>query len=220
MANPVDEHAAAPTKAVAGKAAGRTASKSARTRERILDSAAHVLSRKGYAGTRLADVAAHANLQAPTIYYHFASRDELIEEVMWVGAARVHVHVVDELAALPATTTPLDRILTAVEAHLRYELLISDYTTASIRNANQVPEGLRAKAAAEEAVYAKLWRDLLNDAMDAGQLRPDLDISVSRLLLLGAMNWAAEWWNPRHRTLEDLIGATQDMVRYGMALPQ
>lgn len=216
MANPVDDDAAAPTKTLAGK----TASKSARTRERILDSAAHVLSRKGYAGTRLVDVAAHANLQAPTIYYHFASRDELIEEVMWVGAARVHLHVVDELAALPAETTPLDRILTAVEAHLRYELLISDYTTASIRNANQVPEGLRAKAAAEEAVYAKLWRDLLNDAMDAGQLRPDLDISVSRLLLLGAMNWAAEWWNPRHRTLEDLIGATQDMVRHGMALPQ
>ncbi|WP_353813671.1 TetR/AcrR family transcriptional regulator [Agromyces sp. SYSU T00266] len=199
------------------RAAEAPTSKSARTRERILDAAAHVLSRKGYAGTRLADVAAHAQLQAPTIYYHFASRDELIEEVMWVGAARVHAHVVAELEALPAETSPLDRILTAVEAHLRYELLISDYTTASIRNANQVPEGLRAKAAAEEAAYARLWRDLFTAAMDAGQLRADLDITVTRMLLLGAMNWAAEWWNPRHRTLDDLVRATQDMVRYGMA---
>ena len=35
-------------------AAEEAGSKSARTRERILDAAAHVLSRKGYAGTRLA----------------------------------------------------------------------------------------------------------------------------------------------------------------------
>ncbi len=192
-------------------------SKSARTRERILDAAAHVLSRKGYAGTRLVDVAAQAGLQAPAIYYHFGSRDELIEEVMWVGAARVHAHVVDELAALPVDTSALEKIYVAVEAHLTYELQISDYTTASIRNANQVPEALRTKAAAEEASYARLWRDLFTTARDTGQLRPDVDISVSRLLLLGAMNWAAEWWNPKHRTLDDLVRATQDMVRYGMA---
>ena len=58
-------------------------SKSARTRERILDAAAHVLSRKGYAGTRLTDVADQAGLQAPAIYYYFPSREDLIEEVMW-----------------------------------------------------------------------------------------------------------------------------------------
>ena len=42
-----------------------TDSKAARTRERILDAAAHVLSRKGYAGTRLSDVAEQAQIQAP-----------------------------------------------------------------------------------------------------------------------------------------------------------
>jgi len=43
-------------------------SKSARTRKRILDAAAYVLSRKGYAGTRLSDVAELAKLQTPAIY--------------------------------------------------------------------------------------------------------------------------------------------------------
>ena len=43
-------------------------SKSQRTRARILDAAAHVLSAKGYAGTRLTDVAKYAELQAPAIY--------------------------------------------------------------------------------------------------------------------------------------------------------
>ena len=43
-------------------------SKSAKTRGRILTAAAHVLSRKGYAGARLADVADEAKVQAPAIY--------------------------------------------------------------------------------------------------------------------------------------------------------
>jgi TetR/AcrR family transcriptional regulator, cholesterol catabolism regulator len=44
---------------------GEAGSKSARTRQRILDAAAYVLSRKGYAGTRLSDVAGQAEIQAP-----------------------------------------------------------------------------------------------------------------------------------------------------------
>jgi len=193
---------------------GATA-KSQRTRQRILDAAAQVLSRKGYAGTRLTDVADVAGVQAPAIYYYFGSRDDLVEEVMWAGAHRVRVHVEEVIAALPDDATPLDRILAAVDAHLRYELQISDYTTASVRNAGQVPEHLRVRPAAEEASYSRIWRDLFHAAQDAGQLRPDLDINIFRLLLLGSMNWAVEWWNPRTRSLDDLVRQTQDLVRHG-----
>ena len=190
-------------------------SKSVRTRERILDAAAEVLSRKGYAGTRLTDVAEAAGVQAPAIYYYFASRDDLVEEVMWTGAHRVRAHLEEVLAALPADTEPRDRLLVAVEAHLRYELQISAYTTAAVRNAGQVPEHLRERPAAEESAYSRLWRELFRDAQDAGHLRADLDINVFRLLLLGSMYWAVEWWNPRTRSLDDLVRATQDMVRHG-----
>lgn len=190
--------------------------KSARTRQRVLDAAAHVLSRKGYAGTRLSDVAEVAQLQPPAIYYYFGSRDALIEEVMRVGVARVRAHVEEALAALPPETTPLDRIMVAIEEHLRYELQISDYTTASIRNAGQVPEHLRVRPAAEEAEYARIWRDLFGQAQEQGQLRADVDLHVTRLILLGAMNWAAEWWNPRTRSFPDLVRATQQVVRSGI----
>ncbi|BDZ65964.1 TetR/AcrR family transcriptional regulator [Agromyces mangrovi Wang et al. 2018] len=194
-------------------------SKSERTRERILDAAAHVLSRKGYAGTRLSDVAEVAEVQAPAIYYYFPSRDDLIEEVMWAGAHRVRLHVQSVLEALPEDTEPIDRILVAVEEHLRYELSISDYTTASVRNAGQVPEQLRTRPAEEEAAYSRIWRDLFDEAARAGQLRDGLDVNVSRLLLLGSMNWAAEWWNPRMRSLADLVAAARSLVLHGMGAP-
>ena len=98
---------------------------------------------------RLADVAEVAQLQAPAIYSYFPSREELIEEVMWSGIASMTDHVQEQLDALPADTAALDRIEVAVETHLRYQLEISDYTTAAIRNAGQLPDTMRARYEAE-----------------------------------------------------------------------
>lgn len=206
------------------KSAGRPTaedgrSKSARTRRRILDAAAHVLSRKGYAGTRLADVADQAGLQAPAIYYYFPSRDALLEEVAWSGIARMRDHIGQILAGLPPGTGPLGRIDAAVEGHLRYELEISDYPTAAIRNAGQMPEHVRIRYSAEASRYGDLWRQLVQDAARAGLLRPDVDPVVARMLVLGALNWAAEWWNPRRGSLDTVIRTAQSLVRHGLGVP-
>jgi AcrR family transcriptional regulator len=192
-------------------------SKSARTRERILDAAAHVLSRKGYAGTRLTDVADQAQIQAPAIYYYFPSRDDLIEEVMWTGIAHMREHIVELLAGQPAGAGPLERIDAAVEGHLRYSLEISDYTTASIRNAGQVPESIRIRYNAEATAYGDVWHQLLDDAAAAGLLRPDLEPMAARMMVLGALNWASEWWNPRRGSLDTVVRTAQSLVRHGLA---
>src|SRR5690348_5464566 len=86
-------------------------SKSALTRARILDAAARVLSANGYAGLRLTDVGAEAEIQAPAIYYYYASKDELVEEVMWAGIADMREHVAAALSELPDGAPPLDWLL-------------------------------------------------------------------------------------------------------------
>jgi TetR/AcrR family transcriptional regulator, cholesterol catabolism regulator len=192
-------------------------SKSALTRARILDAAARVLSANGYAGLRLTDVAAEAQIQAPAIYYYYASRDELIEEVMWAGIADMREHVVAALDELHDGTPPLDRLLAATEAHLRHALDISDYTTASIRNAGQVPLSIRKRQIVEEERYGEVWRKLINDLAREGQLRPELDLYIAQMLILGALNWAVEWWNPRRGSLESVVANAQSFIRHGIA---
>jgi TetR/AcrR family transcriptional regulator, cholesterol catabolism regulator len=191
-------------------------SKSARTRARILDAAAHVLSAKGFAGTRLSDVAEHAEIQAPAIYYYFASREELIEEVMYCGVAELRKHVQEALNKLPPETSPLDRIMTAVEAHLRHELEISDYATASIRNSGQIPQRLRARQLKEETSYGRVWRRLFDNALAEGQIRADLDPRYAQLLVLGALNWAAEWRDARRDSVDSIVVNAQSLVRHGL----
>lgn len=181
-----------------------------------MDAAAHVLSTKGYAGLRLNDVAAQAELQAPAIYYYYPSRDDLIEEVMWVGIADMREHVITVLDGLPADVCALDRLLAAVEAHLRHELEISDYTTAAIRNAGQVPAAIRKRQLLEEQRYGEIWRRLINAIARSGALRADLDLYLAQMLVLGALNWAVEWWDPRRGSLDTVVANAQSFVRHGL----
>lgn len=190
--------------------------KSQRTRERILDAAAAVLSRKGYAGTRLNDVAELAEIASPAIYYYFPSRDDLIEEVLWTGVSQVRNNVEESLDRLGPDVQPLERIMVAIEAHLQFELELSEYTTASVRNTGQVPEHLRQRALVEEIAYMHLWRSLFEAAQSAGQLRDDIDLSVARLVVIGALNSAAGWWNPGTRSFADLVETTQKLVVSGL----
>jgi AcrR family transcriptional regulator len=165
----------------------------------------------------LSDVAEYAELQAPAIYYYFPSRDGLIEEVMYAGIADMRKHLQGVLDALPPEASPIDKILVAVEAHLRHELELSDYASASIRNAGQIPERLRARQLKEEAAYGRIWRRLFDEARADGQLRGDLDARHAQLLVLGALNWAAEWFDPRRSSIDTIVSNAQVLVRNGLS---
>ena len=60
---------------------------------------------------------------------------------------------------------------------------------------------------------------LVQDAAQAGLVRPDVDPVVARMLVLGALNSAAEWWNPRRGSLDTVIRTAQSLVRHGLGIP-
>src|SRR5215472_6239882 len=55
----------------------RTKEEAGETRQALLDAALQVFSRQGYAGTRLEDVAAEADMTRGAIYWHFKSKADL-----------------------------------------------------------------------------------------------------------------------------------------------
>src|SRR5260370_35639539 len=89
---------------VMGRIAGVTA---AETRERLLLAAADVFARRGYDGTRGADIAVAADVSSGALYAHFGSKAELL-----VAALRAHGrrHLAQVLA--PDPDRPIqDRLL-------------------------------------------------------------------------------------------------------------
>ena len=182
-------------------------SKSARTRRRILDAGAAALRRDGYAAVTLKEIAALAGLQAGSLYYHFGSKEEIVENILELGVDGVARATREAVEALGPGADRVARLRAAVAGHLRYVLSESDYAVANIRILSQVPRELRERHLVRQRRYGAYWRTLFEDAANAGALRADLDRSVVRMLTLGALNWSVEWYDARGKESPAKIAA-------------
>jgi AcrR family transcriptional regulator len=183
-------------------------------RRAILDAAAQLFSEGGYASTSLRDIADLAGMKAGSVYYHFSSKDEIVAEVIEFGVRQVADEVARALERTPED--PVTRLRAAIGGHLRSLLELHTYASANIRIYSELPEGLKARTHAARASYDATWRRLIEDCATEGRLRPGVDPSILRLLLIGAMNGALQWRQPRGRLDADaLADAFAEIVLQG-----
>jgi AcrR family transcriptional regulator len=187
--------------------------KSPETRKQIVDAAAHLLNVRGIAATKLTDVVEHTQMQPAVTYYHFDSFKDLLEEVLYTGITEMRSNLEKVLEALPPDTSPVDRLMVAVDTHIRRELELSDYGRAWTLNFAHIPGGMTRRLKTEEAAYGRIWRDLFNNAIAGGRIAPGVDVRMARRLMLGAMNSATEWFDPRRGSLDTLVTTTQQLIR-------
>ncbi len=181
-----------------------TMSKSDRTRQRILDTAAQEFRKRGYAGTKVNDIAFAADMRAASIYYYFESKEQLFEQVLEIGLRLAFDAVRKAVEALPDTASHRERINAAIEAHLSMLLEYGDYSSANIRNFGQTPDDIQERQLELRHTYGEYWRDLLVKAQEDGQVRTDVDLSLFRMFLFGAMNWSLEWVKPGKMTAAEI----------------
>jgi AcrR family transcriptional regulator len=173
---------------------GVTTPRGESSRSRILDAAAKVLALRGYSGTSVSEIADLAGTQAGSLYYHFVSREQLIEEVFLRGAELAYQHAREAVATLPPSATARERLAMAILEHVRFTLEISDYARAVTRSAGQTPPDMQQRVRAKFRRYGKFLDELIRNAMDDGSLDARLNRSVVRLLIIGAANWTPEWF--------------------------
>jgi AcrR family transcriptional regulator len=173
-------------------------------RRQILDSAAHLLKHQGYEATTTRAIATAVGIKGGSIYHHFPSKDAIVGEVVNEGVRVVYDAVVAALAALPSRACARQRLEMAIKSHLLASLEHSDYTSACIRTYAFLPESVRSECRTERRRYEKLWRDLVGELFEAGLIDEKLSPNSVRLLLLGALNWAGEWYRPGRMGIDEI----------------
>ena len=169
--------------------------KSDRTRQEILDATAASLATVGYSATTVKSIADSIGMQDASIYYHFASKDELVGQVLDIGTA-LAVDAVDQaLERLPEQHDPREALRVAIIAHAEAVLGGGDYPRANVRSFGQLPPELVTRHRQGHRDYGQMWSRLIDDGVSAGVLRSDLNRSVARLVIIGALCWAIEWFD-------------------------
>ncbi|MCW8843184.1 MAG: TetR/AcrR family transcriptional regulator [Rhodobacteraceae bacterium] len=182
--------------------APETKGKAAKTRADILLAAARVLRDNGYKATTLRQIAVEADMQAGSVYYHFKSKEAIVDEVLNAGLS-------DLLSGVRATVEefhePYDhhaRIAAAIWTHMHFLFQASEFTSANIRSYGMLPYQFREKHGKIRHEYGRLWDRILREAQNDNAIRSDIKIVPLRQVMLGALNWTVEWFDPNRAGME------------------
>lgn len=191
------------------------ASKGDRTRKRLLDAAAAEVARTGVAGASLNAIAAAAGLKTGSIYFHFDSKDHLVEAMLEEGLLASLAFLDAALAALPADADAAARLAAAIRAHATAVHELTDYTIAVLGPA--LP-GESAGSAYRKLrrTYVARWTELVTEAQQAGVLVKGPDPRLLRDLIFGALNAVSLAGGPSNviaAALQALLGLTDERVQ-------
>lgn len=95
------------------------------TRDRLIESARFLFWERGYAGTSMAELLAHAQVNSGSFYHFFDSKEALLRAVLEQYISMLHPMVVDP--AFATTPKPLERIF-AILAGYRERIVITNCT--------------------------------------------------------------------------------------------
>jgi TetR/AcrR family transcriptional repressor of nem operon len=93
------------------------------TRDRLIESARYLFWERGFAGTSMADLLAHANVNSGSFYHFFESKEALLREVLGGYLQALRPMIVDP--AFAQTDEPVERIF-AILAGYRERILMTD----------------------------------------------------------------------------------------------
>ncbi|MEX1036410.1 MAG: TetR family transcriptional regulator [Sneathiella sp.] len=199
---------------------GRT--KAERTRAHIIFSAARVLCDRGYEESTLRQIAERAGLEAGSLYYHFSSKEEIIDAVLAQGLREI----TDGVGAILESDTGFpdhgSRLAAGIRSHMLYLYTHDEFVSTNIRIYGQLPRDISLRQRPVRQEYAAVWERSLRRAQAAGELRAELEVVPLRQLMLGALNWTVLWFDPERKktqnfkTLDELIGVQRALFLEGI----
>ena len=143
------------------------------TREVILAVSARLFAARGIEGTTMRAIAEGCAIKAASLYNHFASKDEIVAEVM-SRSAQLAAALFDEVRA--SELSPAARLEALMQATLRSFRAHPEASRMFFDNAEYVaaaPELDMVRARAKS--IDELWERAIADASAAGLFRGDID---------------------------------------------
>lgn len=185
-------------------------------RARILDVAAALFLERGYEATSLRQLADEVGMKAGSLYYHFASKEELLTAILERGIEVMH-DAFDFAERDHGGAPAAERLAAHVRAHLSALYEHGPYTAAHVVTFRTAPRSVRSAVVPERDAYEARWTALLTRFRDAGAIRSDASVTVARLALMGAMNASVEWFDPDRGSIDTFATAIADQFWNGVS---
>ncbi|MCV7253961.1 TetR family transcriptional regulator KstR2 [Mycolicibacterium fluoranthenivorans] len=163
-------------------------------RDELLELAATMFAERGLKATTVRDIADSAGILSGSLYHHFKSKEQMVEEVLrdfldWLFAKY------EQIAATEAS--PLERLkglfLTSFEAIEHRHAQVVIYQDEAKRLSSLPQFAFVDKRNREQR---NMWLDLLNQGIADGSFRPDLDVDLVYRFIRDTTWVSVRWYQP------------------------
>ena len=154
-------------------------------RDRILRAAVKIFSRKGFFNSKVSEIARAAEVADGTIYLYFRNKDDLLislfEEKMGEVVADVRRRIADGGNALEKLRIFIENNMDLLER----ESGLVEVIQVELRQSTKF---LKDYTPVKFFEYLEVISDLLEEGKREGVFRPDLNVSVARRAIFGALD--------------------------------
>ena len=175
-------------------------------RGELIRAAARLFRRKGFDATSTRDIATAVGMRSGSPFYHFESKGALLYAVMDEGMREA---LAQQQRVVEQAETRNARALLRLLIRNHFDVLLGagqDFIPVMLYEARSITPRQRAQLAQLQGSYEAVWVPVLQALADSGALKAD--VKLARLLIFGALNWTAQWFDRRQSaSLDDLTEA-------------
>ena len=154
-------------------------------RDRILRAAVKIFSRKGFFNSKVSEIAQAASVADGTIYLYFRNKDDLLISLFEEKMGEV---VEDVRRRIAAGGNALEKLRIFIGNHmdlLEREAGLVEVLQVELRQSTKF---LKDYTPVKFFEYLEIISDILEEGKREGVLRPDLNISIARRAIFGALD--------------------------------
>ncbi|WP_370329071.1 TetR family transcriptional regulator KstR2 [Mycolicibacterium hippocampi] len=163
-------------------------------RDELLGLAATMFAERGLRATTVRDIADSAGILSGSLYHHFSSKEEMVDEVLrgfldWLFERYQQI--------VETESNPLERLK---------GLFMSSFEAIETRHAEVVIYQDEAKRLSSQERFAyvdernreqrKMWVDVLNQGIEEGYFRPDVDVDLVYRFIRDTTWVSVRWYQP------------------------
>jgi TetR/AcrR family transcriptional regulator, cholesterol catabolism regulator len=184
-------------------------------RDEILGIAAAIFARQGVARTTVRDIAREAGILSGSLYHHFESKDEILDEI--VRQALEPDIERDEALALSPDLEPVAAVHELILRSLTFQQEHPDVAQILAHGWFEL-RGTPTYELVERRSTAirRAWTSVLRRGREMGVFRADLDVELAYRAMIATVGSASQWYRPSGpRTMEEIAAELARMFLVG-----
>lgn len=160
------------------------------TLDAIREAGVRLIHARGYHAMSMRDLAAEVGIQAPSLYNHMRTKQELLADLI-TGSLQELMDGID--GALAETTTPVERLAAFVDVHLMFHITRREKAAICTSELRSLEPEYLGHALAMRDAYERRLGDIIRDGVERGDFHID-DVRVATMAVLSMLAGVAQWY--------------------------